>query len=201
MLPREGRRPRDAFEEHAAEREDVGARIEHVLAADLLRRQIPRRPQHRPGLRRPRHARDARDAEVEHLDPRDVAAGEEEVARLDVAVNDVVRVRLGERRGDARPERYAGLDPQAPAPEEIAEVLTLDPLHDQVGLFERRRPVGDVADDVRVMELREHLRLALQARLVLALRVAQHLDGDMGARRVVTGLEHDAHCPRPERSP
>jgi hypothetical protein len=49
------RRPAaQAFEQHTAEGEHVGARVELRLAAGLLRRHVPRGPDERPRLRHPR---------------------------------------------------------------------------------------------------------------------------------------------------
>ena len=48
------------------------------------------------------------------------------------------------------------------------------------------------------IEIGEHLRLPLEARLVPILLVAQDLHRDVGARRVIACAEHDAHRPRPD---
>ena len=113
VLPGEGRRAGEAFKQHAPEREHVGAGVEHALAAHLRRRQIAGRPEHGAGLRRPRHAGDPRDAEVEDLDPGDlilraldrieeilvgvVAAGASEIAGVEFQTT-----RLEEARAKAR---------------------------------------------------------------------------------------------------
>ena len=79
--------------------EKTSARGPHVaIAARLLGRHVAGRADDHAGARRAACAREARDAEVEQLDAVDrVAVGQEQVARLDVAMHHAVRVRLRQR--------------------------------------------------------------------------------------------------------
>ena len=117
--------------EHDAEREQIGARVQ-LLAARLLRRHVGDRAERRaragqdssatprsaaastpPTGVRPR--RQLRQAEIEHL--RVAARRDEDVGRLDVAVDDALRVRgvqrVGnlDRRGRAAARSASGLPP------------------------------------------------------------------------------------------
>ena len=116
-LPPNARAPVDHLVEHGAEAEDVAARIDRA-AGRLLRRHVGGGPRDRPRQtqRRIRLAREralvrailATDAlgqpEVEHLDG--AVAADHHVGRLEVAMNDALRVRgaerVGHRDGDAQ---------------------------------------------------------------------------------------------------
>ena len=100
-LPLERRDPGEELVENEPERPDVRARIDVLRGAHLLGRHVERRAHERPGRRHPgvaRARRDLRDPEVEDLeDARAVRLPrEEEVARLQIAVDDAGRVGLGE---------------------------------------------------------------------------------------------------------
>ena len=119
--------------QRGAERVDV-ARRGDLLAARLLGRHVARRPHRGPLLgeegeeRWPVGREQLREAEVAdlHVVVRAAAGGEEHVPRLDVAVHDVVTVRLAERARDlggdaARAHRrqhvlLVGADPRDFAP-------------------------------------------------------------------------------------
>ena len=93
------RRPSgDHLVQHAAERVDVGAAVDG-LPLRLLGRQVRRGPEHRRGLLdRLLRVADPRDAEVRDLHV--ARRGDHDVAGLDVAVDDALVVRGGERVGD-----------------------------------------------------------------------------------------------------
>jgi hypothetical protein len=91
----------EALVEHDPERPDIRASIDVLARLHLLQRHVPGRPHHGVGPRQ--HARAANrrlgDPEIEHLHQRRSVGtpGQEQVARLDVAVHDAERMRLGER--------------------------------------------------------------------------------------------------------
>jgi hypothetical protein len=91
-------------EEHAAEREHVGARIDQAVVARLLGRHVAGGAEQRAGPGELGAALALGDAEVEDLDLIDVAAGEEQVAGLEIAVDDAAGMRHGERFGDTGSE-------------------------------------------------------------------------------------------------
>ena len=80
--------------QHHADAVDVGRRA-HAVTARLLGRHVPRRPDDRRRERIAAAVREPRDAEVPHLDR--AMAGDQDVRRLDVAVDDPVGVGVGER--------------------------------------------------------------------------------------------------------
>ncbi len=79
--------------EHHAQREEVGP-VVHLLALDLLRRHVVGRAEELTLLGEVR-AVEPGDAEVRDLHP--VVRGDEDVRRLDVAVDDPVRMRVVQR--------------------------------------------------------------------------------------------------------
>ncbi len=118
-----------------------------------------------------------REPEVDQLDAIERAVDEEEVARLEVAVDDARGVRSGERLGGADRERHDLGEGQPRSREPRREALALEPLHDQVRLL-RLEPVGEVTDDPGVIEPREARRLALEALQILDAAAVEHLDRD-----------------------
>jgi hypothetical protein len=149
-----------ALVQHAAQREHVGRRRDVRLAARLLRRHVVRRPDQHPGPRQRRRRLRARHPEVEQPRLLEVAADQEQVARLDVAVHHPVRVRDGERPGDSPQQAERGADGEQAAAQERRQVLALEPLHRQEVHAVVADPVVVVGDDPRVLELREQPRLA-----------------------------------------
>src|SRR5262249_20673112 len=85
VLTVERRLADEALEEHAAEGEDVGPRVERSNAAGLFRGHVAGRAQERSALRQPGRVLEPRYPEVEHLNPGDVAVHEEDIARLEIA--------------------------------------------------------------------------------------------------------------------
>jgi hypothetical protein len=169
-----------------------------LAALHLLGRHVARRADHglRPGqLLEP--DRRLRDAEVEDLEqhrtvglPRD-----EEVRRLDVAMNDADRVRLCDAL--ARLEHQVDDDRGRlwpVVPEDLVEVVTLQILH-----HHERRAVGhgpdvDHARDVLVLQLDRRLRLAQEPRD--GRRALRHLrQEDLDRDRLRQVLVRRAHHP------
>ncbi len=198
--------PGDQLVEHGAEGPDVRAGVDGP-AVGLLRRHVRGRADDHaePRVELAVAVRHARDPEVDELG-RDLARGparEEDVLGLDVAVDDVLPVRGGERAHDRdedlerllhrEPAARREVAPQAGAVEQL--------LHDVV------RPVAPLpdlehVDDVGVVDARRRARLAAEAvhhvRSPGDVRV-QHLERHVPPdQRVSFGLEHDARRALPE---
>jgi hypothetical protein len=163
--------------EHDADRIQVGALIDRC-ATRLLGREVLRGPDDRAGLghlARPR----ARDPEVRHLQ---AAVGvDENVVRLDVAVDDALSVREADGAEDLAGVGDRALDGQrATREDQLLERPPLDVLHrDVVGAFGFAAVVD--RDDVRVRERGGVLRLApkaLDELFVVRVLVVQDLDRD-----------------------
>ena len=97
VSPREGDRAGEHLVEHDAERVEVGLAGDR-LAERLLGRDVVGRAEHAPGDRQPLLGERARDAEVGDLGAAFLA--DEDVLRLDVAVDDHALVRGAERARD-----------------------------------------------------------------------------------------------------
>jgi hypothetical protein len=173
-----GRHPGDRLVEHAREGIDVAAPVEGTVAR-LLRAHVRRGPGDGPLLRDLlRGAVDrARDAEVgEH----GVAAGEEDVLGLDVAMDHAALVRVRQRAGHLAPDPHRGLHGQP--------VVRAEPLAQRVALHVRHHVEELVVglprivdrEDVRVLQAGGELDLAheaLRAERVRQLGM-QYLDRD-----------------------
>ena len=145
------------------------------------------------------------DAEVEHLDEvlLTVAGQDEDVLRLDVAVDDVHLVRRLDGARDLRADVQRARDVQLPlAVDELAELDPLEVLHHEEERAVGGGPgVGDV-DDVGVRDLRGGARLAPQPLDEigrLAVGRVQDLERHAPADVDVLGLEHPPHPPSPMR--
>ena len=123
--------------------------------------------------------------------------GPHRVRGLDVAVHDLLLVRVGERLAHLRRARGATpLGAIAPAAHDLLQRVAVDVLHRDVvdavllaGVVDRH--------DVRVVELRGALGLAqevLQRLRILLQRVGQHLERDDAVEHGVLGLVDDAHA-------
>ena len=157
---------RQQLVEHRAERVDIAA-VVHRTAARLLGRDVVARPQHRPGLGQASVDFDrAGDPEVRHLRP--AVLGQEHVLRLDVAMDEPVRVREREpvRNLQCELDRSA-LRQRRLALDQRLQVLPLDVLEDDELAAVLLAAVDD-RDDVRVRELRREPRLAAEPLDVVA---------------------------------
>ena len=184
----------------AAERVEVAPAVD-LLAGRLLGRHVVDRPDGDPVGRRERAVgvglhQDA-EAEVEHLDGPVVR--EQEVRRLDVAVDDPLAVGVGQPQG-----RLAGVvghvhrGHRPAGPEPLAEALAGDELHDDIedlaDLVGVERP-----DDVRVVEHPDEFHLALEAGDDAGVRDdlgGDDLERDRPAHQLMLGLVDPAHRPR-----
>jgi hypothetical protein len=189
----------EAQVQHAAEREHVRARVDRGVGARLLRRHVARGADQDAGLGEGRAALALRDPEIDHLDLIDPAAGEEEVAGLEIAVDDPAGVGGAEGGGDAGGEGDGLAHGEGLALEAGLEVLAVEPLHGQVELARGRLAVGDVADDAGVRELREQLDLALEPRGAVPVRVGDDLDRHGLVRGAIAGAEDLAHAAGSDR--
>ena len=193
LVADEGRAAADHLVEHAAERVEVaGGR--RLAAHRLLRRHVARRADHHPGLRQPRAVERHRQAEVADLG--DAAAVEPDVARLQVAVDDALRVGELEARahlvGDAHaPARAAagGLALLAASTARSPPAMSWETRYGCAVL------VADVedGDDVRVVAEPAHrLRLALHARQAVGVEALglDQREGDVAVeQRVVRQVD------------
>ena len=141
--------------EHA-ERVDVGARG-HRLAADLLGRDVVRRP--RDHVRHRILAGEVGEAPVEELHPRPAAlAREEHVVELEVAVDDADVVRGAEDLAQLEQDPRDLLVREWAALESIAERLARQPFHHEVRAVRDDAGVEDV-DDIRMVHRVDDARL------------------------------------------
>jgi hypothetical protein len=176
-----------------------------VPPGGLLGRHVLRRAQHLGvlGLHRVR-ALDLRDAEVEHLGPRRplVLRDQEDVGRLEIAVDDAFAVGRRQRRADLADDRRDLGERHRAAPQAIGQRLADQELEHQV-----RRAVGQLVpvvdlDDVGVAQARRDLGLAAEPgeRLGVGDVGVQDLDRHLLARQPdVAGDEHRAHAAAPEQ--
>ena len=206
--PSERRPARRHLVEDQAEREEIRARVER-LAAQLLRRHVchgahgdavagqqgvgrSRRPE-RPdtGCR----SGGLGQTKIENLGS---AAGQKDVGRLDVAMQDPATVRRVEGIGDAQ----ANLDHlghvERAARQPLLQRLAVQQFH-----REKRRVRANVVNraDVGMVQRRCRARLALeslQRRLALG-TIPQHLDRDEPIQPAVARLVHFSHAARTER--
>ena len=212
LFPLERLLPGDHLVEHRAEREDVGARV-GLLALDLLRRHVLKRAEDRalavsgaacvgsvvgaPAPRRPPRRR-FREAEVEQL-----RAGlrQHDVAGLQIAMDDAVPVRLVERVGD--------LDRDSAAPRSsgsapfVSRSASVSPSRYSMTRNVDAVLFADVVQraDVRMVELRDRPRLALEAlaNCASAANAGQDLDRDGAIEPRVARLVDLAHAAGAER--
>jgi hypothetical protein len=158
--PRERRRSGEHLVEHATEAVEVTAAVGVVAAGRLLRAHVQGRADAQSGLCQPRsagRADSARDAEVGYAR---MTAREHDVLGLDVAVDDVVAVRVRERIGDLARDLERVIDRQLLlACEPVSQRTALDVRHDVVEEAVRFARIVE-RQDVRVIETGRDLDLA-----------------------------------------
>ena len=180
----ERRLPGEELVEDDAEGVEIGALVD-LGAARLLGREVLRGADDRARLghlARP----GARDAEVGDLDA--ALAVDEDVVRLDVAVDDPVPVREAQRREDLARVLDATLTGAGPRPTiELLQRAPVEVLHRDVVRVLRLAAVVD-RDDVRMVQRGGVLRLApepLDELLVVRVAVVEDLDRDAAAELLV----------------
>ena len=170
----------------------IGPRIDG-LAGGLFGRHVFGRAQDVAGAGQPRVAEQTRDAEVGELHA--AVGGQEQIARLDVAVDDAAVVGVTQRaaRLDADPRHFAPIE-MPTAPQLLLQTVSIDQFHrieeQPLLLAEAKKP-----DDVRVAELAERLDFGLEpaAKPLLASQVGRKkLDGGR-----LAGLAVDCLIDRP----
>ena len=194
-----------------AERKDVGA-VVRLETAHLFWRHVPDRAHHdagrgdgllRRGVRAGRVAFQLGQAEVQNLDA--VVMGDENVLRLQVAMDDAFFVRRGQTAGDLNRvvDRLARGDRTVCHPG--AKLVAFDELGDDIG---HPRAVGrtgaDVVDDqdVRMVERGGGACLLLeplQSPGVAGQGTGQDLDGDVAVQARVPRPIHFAHAANAKR--
>ncbi len=181
--------------------------VDVLGAHDLLGAHVVRRADERAGARGAAHDADLgplRDAEVEQLHEHLAAPGvaEEDVGRLDVAVDDAALVRLGQGARQLRDDRDDLARSHRPAGAQVVlEVAPLEQLHDDVGRALGRDAVVEGLHDVRALDLGSGGGLAGEAGGGLGAleQVAGHeLDDDLRAKRLVLRDPHGSHPPLAE---
>jgi signal transduction histidine kinase len=195
----EGRVAHEARVDGASQAEHVGASGGRGGVVDLLRREVARRPEHLAGHGEERRVGVARDAEIDQHEPVDGAVDEEEVARLDVAVDDARLVRDAERLGRVAQHPRGLVEAQGAAGEARGEVLAVEPVHHQEGVAVHGGPVPAVAHHARVIEARQDRALPLEA-VRRPAAVDQELQRHILAAGHVARLEHRSHA-APPRAP
>ena len=125
-----------------------------------------------------------------------VAAGQEQVLRLDVAVDDAALVRVRQRLGRPARQRDRLGERDRLALQARRQVLALQPLHGDEALARLGDAVGQVAHDRRVGQPGQDRRLLLEARRLAQLAPVQDLDRDGRPVGHVAGAVHRAHPAR-----
>jgi hypothetical protein len=179
----------------AAQAEQVGA-VVHGAAVGLLRRHVIGGASDDAALCQAGVLHRAGQAEVSDLDA-PAALGQQDVGRLDVAVDQPLFVGGVQTGGDLQADAQHLPDRRRPVPFEMAfERGTVDELHDQVrhgpGVLD-----GVNADNVVVADRGGDPGLADEAlvgRVAVGQVRGQHLDGDDTLQPLVERLEDDAHA-------
>ena len=189
--------------EHDAQREEIGPAVD-LLAPDLLGRHVGRASDH---LARPRHVGARRggelsDAEVGHLHA--AVFGDQDVAGLDVAVDDVPLVGVRQGLGGLADDRDLGRERELLSAAEVPrERPALDVLHGDEVEVAVAAHVED-GDDVGMLQAAGELRLLEEAGLDLGRRLSarglgvDRLDRDRPVDLGVMRQVDDAHRPLAE---
>ena len=194
---REGGTARRQLVERRPQGVDVGPRV--TAAGEPLRRHVAQGPQQVAGVgQRLGVGRVMRQAEVG--DPDDAPLVQQDVRRLDVAVDDPLAVRVGEGLSglEADPRHLAEVDRGACAglvrrpavPQRLVEPAPADVLHDvEVPPVVLAHPVD--RDDIGVVQPAGGLGLAAEPRQVG--RLAEQLQGHVPVERPLVRLVDDPH--------
>ena len=200
------------FVEHDAEAVDVGTVVGGGGAVVLLRRGIVGRAKeqrsptfqsrviHIGGNELGSSFYHLRDAKIRDLHRARFV--DEQVLRLDVAVDDAVIVRALQRRADWRHDAKRFFGREALRLQKLTEIHTIDKLHEQeVGGRLRQQCLSHAevvhTDNVRVIERGERMRLLFKAcgelRIIRTLR-GEQFERDEAVQRLLPRLVNDAHA-------
>ena len=190
--------------QHDAERKEIGARVE-VESARLLRRHVRDRADGRAAVgdvgggdgdaavtgRFLIARRKLGEAEIQHLCL--ASARDEDVCRLDVAVDDAARVGGIQRVGDVNAQFQEVVDGQGPLADAMLQRPAVEQLHHEEPLAVVLADVEERAD-VGVIQRRGDACLALEAfdRLRIARQLRrEEFDGNLPAEpRVLGAIDH-----------
>ena len=189
----EGRATGQTLEKHTAEREDVGASVDVVSPHRLFGRHVADRAEQAPGARQSLWSSyAAHEPEIDDFGRAWIAVDQEQVARLDVAVDDAVGMGGRESLTDAAQEGQRLVDRQPTAEQVLGEILPREPLHDQKRRSRLGGAVGDVAHDRGMAHLGKDVDLARKARGGAVAR--EQLERDALLAFKVARTVHAAHA-------
>ena len=194
--------PRDRFVQDGRGGEEVGAGV-HLVAQDLLRCHVARGAHEEPGSRELHSALEGlrelprkgpRQAKVEQLD---AVGGQEDVRRLEIAVDHPGRVQRtqGREHGAAQGERLR--DRQRPPAEPVRQGLALEQLHRDEELPLVLADLVHLAD-VRVIDPGRRAGLPAEPPAGRLVGLGDRLDRDPAPQALVLGREDDPHSALPE---
>ena len=170
-----------------AERVDVALRVD-VLHRELLRAHVRRRTEHDAERRQLGIATAGAlgDAEIEHLDEVRCSSGrgDDDVVRLEIAMDDAAVVRLLEGAADLTQDQIHSLRKQRAVLQDLSERLAAQKLHGDEQIPVVGLPEVEELDGVGVLELSDRAALALEPLRVLIARRdigEQDLDRDLAA--------------------
>ncbi len=190
--------PRDHLEEDPAEGIEIGTAV-HLVALPLLRRHVEGCADHGVGLGEHQgDVEELRDPEVDELDL--VVRHQEQVVRLEIAVDDAAIVRRRQDVADAGGDRHCTRRRQRPLlGHDRPERAPLHELHDQIGAAVGERAEVEDLDDPRMADRGGRPRLSLEASHqlgILRVALAQDLDGDGTVERPLAAAVDVAHGAR-----
>ena len=199
--PENGGCPGQHFVEDDAGSKDVAPRVD-MLAEDLLRRHVLRRAEHRagPGQSRFRftYGHGTCEAEVEQLH---AVRRQEDVGRLEVAVDQSTRVQRFERRERGEGNRHGLVERQRSAFEPRGQRLALEILHRDEEIPVLFTDVVELAD-IGMADRRRRPRLPPQplGRIRIGGGAPDHLQRDGPSQPRIPRRIHDAHPALAERA-
>jgi hypothetical protein len=132
--------------------------------------------------------------EIDQLEAADISADQEDVAWLDVAMDDPTGMGERERIGQLAQHRQALGEDKGTTRKARSEILALKPLHGQVVLARARDAMGDIPNDARVAKLSEDVGLSLKSLYIELFAAVQEFDGDRYCIEPVEGSKDRPHA-------